>query len=73
MPDEESLSLYQLALSMRSAAPRVEAHYQYYHTAVEPTLIAEQDRSCPVWVLFNGKQYCSPDLDEVHGSIKGNM
>ena len=57
MADPETLSSYQFALSMRSSAPRIEAHYQYYHTAVEPSLKAEQDDiSCPIWVLFNGKQ-----------------
>ncbi|TVY85525.1 UDP-glucose:glycoprotein glucosyltransferase [Lachnellula suecica] len=72
MPDPETLSSYQFALSMRSSAPRIEAHYQYYHTAAEPSLQAEQDTSCPVWVLFNGKQYCSPALDAPHGDISGD-
>lgn len=66
----ESLSSYKFALSMRSLAPRIEAHYQYYHTAAEPSLRAEQDSSCPVWVLFNGKQYCSPSLKDAHGDVK---
>lgn len=65
----ESLSSYKFALSMRSLAPRIEAHYQYYHTAAEPSLKAEQDTSCPVWVLFDGKQYCSPSLKDVHGDV----
>ncbi|TAQ88877.1 hypothetical protein B7494_g2787 [Chlorociboria aeruginascens] len=73
MTDPESLSSYQLALSMRSAAPRIEAHYQYYHTAVEPSLKTKQDSSCPSWVLFNGKQYCSPSLDESRGEIAGDL
>ncbi|KUJ14868.1 uncharacterized protein LY89DRAFT_783935 [Mollisia scopiformis] len=65
----ESLSSYKFALSMRSLAPRIEAHYQYYHTAAEPSLKAEQDTFCPVWVLFNGKQYCSPSLKDAHGDV----
>jgi UDP-glucose:glycoprotein glucosyltransferase len=69
--DQETLSLYQFALSMRSSAPRLEAHYQYYHTAVEPLLTVELDASCLAWVLFDGKQYCSPSLDEAHGDIDG--
>jgi UDP-glucose:glycoprotein glucosyltransferase len=72
MSDPETLSSYQFALSMRSSAPRIEAHYQFYHTAVEPSLKANEETSCPVWVLFNGKQYCSPALDEAHGEIKGD-
>lgn len=69
MSDPESLSTYQFALSMRSSAPRIEAHYQYYHTAVEPALNAEQDSTCPIWVHFYGKQYCSPSLDTAHGTV----
>jgi UDP-glucose:glycoprotein glucosyltransferase len=71
MLDPETLSTYQFALSMRSAAPRIEAHYQYYHTAAEPSLKEEQDTSCPVWVLFGGKQYCSPALNKPHGDVNG--
>ena len=72
MLDPETLSTYQFALSMRSSAPRIEAHYQYYHTAVEPSLKAEQDTSCPIWVLFNEKQYCSPSLEKAHGVVSSN-
>ncbi|POR35107.1 UDP-glucose:glycoprotein glucosyltransferase [Tolypocladium paradoxum] len=56
----EALSTFKLALSLRSAAPRIEAHYQYYSTAVEPA-VATSD--CHDWVLFEGKQYCTPALD----------
>ncbi|KAM3072077.1 killer toxin resistant protein [Clarireedia jacksonii] len=72
MADAEALSSYQFALSMRVAAPRVEAHFQYYHTAAEPSINSEVDSSCPSWVLFDGKQYCSPTLDESHGDIIGD-
>ena len=69
MPDPESLSSYKFALSMRSAAPRIEAHYQYYHTAAEPSLAGEDARSCLIWVSLNNKQYCSPSLDVSNGDI----
>lgn len=72
MVHPETLSSWQFALSMRASAPRIEAHYQYYHTAVEPSLKEEQDTSCPVWVLFDGKQFCSPALDAAHGRIVGD-
>lgn len=72
MADPETLSSFQFALAMRSSAPRIEAHYQYYHTAVEPSLKAEQDTSCPVWVFFDGKQFCSPSLDKAHGEVHGD-
>lgn len=69
MADPQALSAYQLALSLRSAAPRVEAHYQYYHTAIEPSIQGEQSTSCPVWVFLNGLQYCSPTLEEAMGEV----
>lgn len=56
---------------MRSAAPRIEAHYQFYNTSVEPSLQGEQGADCDTWVAFGGKQYCSPQLEESHGSVKG--
>ncbi|RCI07592.1 hypothetical protein L249_1642 [Ophiocordyceps polyrhachis-furcata BCC 54312] len=56
----EALSTFKLALTLRSAAPRIEAHYQYYSTAVEPVV----DSSCLNWVLLEGKQYCTPQLDK---------
>jgi len=67
----EELSTFKLALSLRSAAPRIEAHYQYYTTAVEPTLSGSQD-GCDQWFLLDGKQYCTPALDVEHGSVKNN-
>ncbi|KAK3376034.1 glycosyltransferase family 24 protein [Lasiosphaeria ovina] len=68
----ESLSTYKLALSLRSAAPRIEAHYQFYTTAVEPSLDGEQD-GCDHWFLANGKQYCTPALDgAARGAVKGS-
>jgi UDP-glucose:glycoprotein glucosyltransferase len=70
--DLETLASYQFALSIRSSAPRIEAHYQYYHTSTEPYLAPEQDASCPIWVLLNGKQYCSPILEEAYGDVGGD-
>jgi len=72
MVEDETLASYKFALATRSAAPRIEAHYQFYRTAAEPSLSAEQTSPCPVWVLFDGKQYCSPTLQEVHGDITGD-
>lgn len=64
----ESLSTFKLALSTRSAAPRVEAHYQYYHTGVKPSLAGNQGE-CNAWVLWEGQQYCSETLEEPHGRL----
>jgi UDP-glucose:glycoprotein glucosyltransferase len=67
----EELSSFQLALSIHSAAPRIEAHYQYYNTSIEPLLMVAQDAACPVWVHFDGKQYCSPTLERAQQDFKG--
>ncbi|KAI0394454.1 glycosyltransferase family 24 protein [Xylariaceae sp. FL0594] len=64
----EALSTFKLALSTRTAAPRIEAHYQYYDTAVTPSLADARD-NCEHWVLLNKKQYCSPSLDQQDGKV----
>ena len=61
--DPEGLASFKFALAIRSAAPRIEAHYQYYNTSVQAKMIAVQDAACPVWVHFDNKQYCSPSLE----------
>ncbi|OTA99956.1 glycosyltransferase family 24 protein [Hypoxylon sp. CI-4A] len=71
MENPEALSTFKLALSMRSAAPRVEAHYQYYDTAVAPSLAQARD-DCAEWVLLAGKQYCSAALAQSEGQITGD-
>ncbi|KAL1889604.1 killer toxin resistant protein [Ceratocystis pirilliformis] len=59
----DMLSTFNFALSMRTAAPRVEAHYQYYATGIEPHLGSHtSDKDCNVWALIDGQRYCSPDL-----------
>ncbi|KAK0669947.1 UDP-glucose:glycoprotein glucosyltransferase-domain-containing protein [Cercophora samala] len=67
--DAEALSTFKLALSMRTAAPRIEAHYQYYSTAVEPSLVDDQV-GCVQWFLLDGKQYCTPSLEKAHADVK---
>ncbi|KAJ4375310.1 killer toxin resistant protein [Neocucurbitaria cava] len=68
--EPEALASFEFALSVRSAAPRIEAHYQFYKTSVEPSLVAEQTETCQIWVSFHGKQYCSPRMDEPFGGIE---
>jgi len=65
----EALSTFKLALSMRSAAPRIEAHYQYYTTAVEKALPADQE-GCAQWFLEDGKQYCEATSSEHSANVK---
>ena len=67
--DPDALSSFQLALSIHSAAPRIEAYYHYYDTSVQPSLMIAQDAACPVWVHFDGKQYCSPALDRAQQDV----
>ncbi|KAH7129335.1 UDP-glucose:glycoprotein glucosyltransferase-domain-containing protein [Dactylonectria estremocensis] len=59
----DALSTFNLALSLRSAAPRIEAHYQYYSTAVEPSISTQDQEKCLEWALLDSKQYCTPSLN----------
>lgn len=69
----ESLSSFKLALSIRSAAPRIEAHYQFYNTSVQPSLAVAQDAACPVWAHSDGKQYCSSTLERAQQGVDGEL
>lgn len=69
LKEVDALASFKFALSIHSAAPRIEAHYQYYDTSVESSLMVAQDAACPVWVHFHGKQYCSPALDRAQQDI----
>ncbi|KAF4456729.1 hypothetical protein F53441_1165 [Fusarium austroafricanum] len=59
----DALSTFKLALSLRAAAPRIEAHYQYYTTAVGPESKEDSADDCRAWALVDNKKYCSPTLD----------
>ncbi|KAF4965496.1 hypothetical protein FSARC_6729 [Fusarium sarcochroum] len=59
----DALSTFKLALSLRTAAPRIEAHYQYYTTAVDPESKVDGADDCQSWALVDDKKYCSPTLD----------
>lgn len=69
MRDAEALSSFKFALALHAAAPRIEAHFQYYNTSIGPGMMAAQDAVCPVWVYLDGKQYCSPALDRAQQDI----
>ncbi|KAI4717538.1 UDP-glucose,glycoprotein glucosyltransferase [Aureobasidium sp. EXF-10727] len=64
----EDLSSFDYALSIHAAAPKIEAHYQFYNTTVEPTLKNSLDKSCETWLHFNGQQYCDADLSSSSGN-----
>ncbi|ETN42534.1 uncharacterized protein HMPREF1541_01691 [Cyphellophora europaea CBS 101466] len=67
--DGESLASFKFALSLHEAAPRIEAHFQYYNATVQPHMMAAQDAVCPVWVHFDGQQYCSPALERAQQPV----
>ncbi|EGP86575.1 uncharacterized protein MYCGRDRAFT_86618 [Zymoseptoria tritici IPO323] len=62
----EALSLFDFALSIHAAAPRIEAHYQYYNTSIVPTLLADESEGCETWahMSYKRQRYCSPELRE---------
>ncbi|PCH03602.1 UDP-glucose:Glycoprotein Glucosyltransferase [Penicillium occitanis (nom. inval.)] len=72
LANKESLDSFKFALAIRSAAPRIQAHYQYYNTSVTSTLGTAQDAACPVWVHWDGKQYCSSTLERAQQDISGD-
>lgn len=67
----EALDSFKFALAIRSATPRIQAHYQYYNTSVQSTLGTAQDAACPVWVHMDGKQFCSPTLERAQQDVSG--
>ncbi|WEW60518.1 killer toxin resistant protein [Emydomyces testavorans] len=71
--DPDTLSSFKLAMSLRSTAPRIQAHYQYYNTSVEPSLMVAQDAVCQVWAHYAGAQYCSPSLEHAQQSVSGDQ
>ncbi|KAL2751911.1 glycosyltransferase family 24 protein [Sodiomyces alcalophilus JCM 7366] len=65
----EALSTFKLSLSTRSSAPRIEAHYQYYDTAILSHLADSSQDGCDHWVHLEGQQFCSPSLDSARSSL----
>uniref|UniRef100_A0A093V9S4 UDP-glucose:glycoprotein glucosyltransferase n=1 Tax=Talaromyces marneffei PM1 TaxID=1077442 RepID=A0A093V9S4_TALMA len=72
LQNKENLDSFKFALAIRSAAPRIQAHYQYYNTSVASTLGTGQDAACPVWVHMDGKQYCSSTLERAQQDVSGD-
>jgi UDP-glucose:glycoprotein glucosyltransferase len=71
MTDPDALSSFKLALSIRNSAPRIEAHYQYYRTTIEPLLEKSKAKDCVAWLEFTGRQFCSPQLDKEDATLEG--
>ncbi|PYH97017.1 UDP-glucose:glyco protein glucosyltransferase [Aspergillus ellipticus CBS 707.79] len=68
----ESLSSFKVSLAIRSASPRITAHYQFYNASVQHSLMAAQDAACPVWVHSDGKQYCSSTMERAQQDVVGS-
>ncbi|OOF95944.1 glycosyltransferase family 24 protein [Aspergillus carbonarius ITEM 5010] len=68
----ESLSSFKLSLAIRSASPRITAHYQFYNASVQHSLMTAQDAACPVWVHSEGKQYCSSAMERAQQDVSGS-
>jgi UDP-glucose:glycoprotein glucosyltransferase len=73
LANPESLSSFKLSLSIRSASPRIAAHYQFYNASVQHSLMAAQDAACPVWVHSDGKQYCSSTMERAQQDVLGEL
>jgi UDP-glucose:glycoprotein glucosyltransferase len=67
----DALAAFRLALALHAAAPRIQAHYQYYATSVAAALVVAQDGACPAWVHLAGRQYCSPALERAQQDFAG--
>ena len=59
--DPVTLASFELGLSLHTAAPKIEAYYQFYNTSVVPSLEGNYYTSCETWVYWRGQQICSPD------------
>ncbi|TGZ85725.1 hypothetical protein EX30DRAFT_393051 [Ascodesmis nigricans] len=64
----EELSLFNLALSIHAAAPRIEAHYQYYEQNLEPRLGDDYKPECHTWIQWGSRQIC--DLSDNIDTLK---
>jgi len=67
--DDQSISAFKLSLSVHSAAPRIEAHYQYYNTTVRQAIVDGKHTDCESWLLFNDQQHCIPDLGQEGNAV----
>nr|OQO31437.1 hypothetical protein B0A51_02148 [Rachicladosporium sp. CCFEE 5018] len=59
----EDLSSFDLAMSLHSTAPRIEAHYQHFQTAARSDAEHEADCEAFIDVPYGAYRFCSPTLD----------
>jgi UDP-glucose:glycoprotein glucosyltransferase len=75
LSDPTALSIFELSLSLHSAAPTIQAYYHYYETAVLPRRADNNtfDPNCQVWADWYGKQACSiSELMRIIGVEEGS-
>lgn len=65
LTDTVTLSSFNLALSINSAAPRIEAHYRYYEDTLEPVMGASYKPQCRVWLQWSQKQHCAKSIESM--------
>ena len=58
LTDPVTLGSFELGLSLHTAAPKIEAYYQYYISSVVLSLGENYDEGCEAWVQFDGQQFC---------------
>jgi len=58
LSDPVTLGSFELGLSLHTAAPKIEAYYQYYRSSVVPSVGESYDEGCDAWVHFDGQQIC---------------
>ncbi|WWD15785.1 hypothetical protein CI109_100209 [Kwoniella shandongensis] len=58
LPSPSALSTFHLALSLHSTAPRIEAEYSWYESAVRPLESQLGVEGCEGWVEWRGKGFC---------------
>lgn len=62
---------FNMALSIHAAAPRIEAHYQYYENSLQPRMGKDYDPKCEAWVQWGGKQLCRLEGGELEDMDAG--
>ena len=61
LTEEVTLGSFELGMSLHTAAPKIEAYYQFYNTSVIPSLNDKYYDNCETWLYWRGEQICSPD------------
>lgn len=67
LSDPVTLGSFELGLSLHTAAPKIEAYYQYYRSSVVPSVGESYDDACEAWVHVNGRQICR--LEDLESAI----